>query len=473
MNDAMTGNVADLNVVAPAAIAQAPAASGNFVEGFIVGFFESVTLRTGEKECIAKNIHGMTESAVGLITEIAKVIGQLVAKQESEINGVGLLGGAGQIVEIVTAAQTLVKGCVQGDVVAVMNATIRHLESPQYVQGRLLANGIDIARVISKAIPAWEKSDFRAVGGDFGTLLRKILLSRHSGPVKMVLPAGMDKTKVYETVVNGVIAGLFVENTSVLITDAVNPSVHVFVDLHACIAKEAPYFSTALNALYLGIAQISTNIEQWQLQQKGIQTGAAAGSQGVPPQFEAAAMGVGGVAGAPELNWMTQLSGLMTNIPKLMDRCGLTEDQRNMMSTAINNMNDVGMAFSIPGPQDRLEAGKMAAIKFDEATAAWKVGNYVKFGELLGGLMRDLLLVIYPQKYHVDNGQMKKYINGPMGGIAQNASSSLPVLVGGFSAVMLLGLSMVRVARAKTRSEPFLQTEDDIEGHHPGDTAVE
>merc|ERR1719183_900125 len=157
-----------------------------------------------------------------------------------------------------------------------MNKTIDHLRNPAYVKGRMLANGIDIAKVLADAIPAWEDNRLLDVGHDFGTLLRKILLSRNTGPVRMVLPEGMQANEVGEQVVDGVIAGLFVVGTTVTITDSADPSVHIFVDLHRCIAKEAPYFTTALNALYLSIPRMSTNIEQWQLQQKGITTGTVA-----------------------------------------------------------------------------------------------------------------------------------------------------------------------------------------------------
>jgi len=276
-------------------------------------------------------------------------------------------------------------------------------------------------------------------------------------------------------VVNGVIGGLFVVGTSVTITDSVDPNVHIFVDLHKCIAEEAPYFSTAVNALYLSIAQISTNIEQWQLRQKGIQTGYVAtggttiGSAATAP---GAAPGAVGGAGMESMNWMNQLSGLMTNIPTLMDRCGLTEAQRKMMSEAIKNMNDIGMAFNIPGPSDRIEAGDAAAKKFEAATAAWKVGQYQEFGELLGGLMRDLLLTIYPQKYHVDNGQLRQFVDSKektlIQDIKEKSSASMALMVGGFSAFALVGLSLFRV---NTRSGSVIQSENDMEDQ--ADTAVE
>jgi hypothetical protein len=358
-----------------------------------------------------------------------------------------------------------------------MNKTIDHLRNPAYVKGRMLANGIDIAKVLADAIPAWEDNRLLDVGHDFGTLLRKILLSRNTRPVRMVLPEGMQANEVGEQVVDGVIAGLFVVGTTVTITDSADPSVHIFVDLHRCIAKEAPYFTTALNALYLSIAQISTNIEQWQLQQKGITTGTVASqnSYAAGQTMQGTGVSVNGQAG--QMNWMNQLSGLMTNIPALMDRCGLSVQQREMMSNAIKSMNTVSMAFSIPGPQNRAVAADSAAAKFQDATAKWKLGEYKEFGFLLGGLMRDALLTIYPQMYHVDNGQLKKFTESKAKSnrLGESSAASLPLLVGGFSVLMLMGLSLVRVARPRAQTDALLEADKnaDVEGFAAEVVAVE
>jgi len=474
LNAAMMGDQAGVKKNTAAAIAAAPEASGQFVTGFIKGFFAKVTLEPGEKKCIEGNIHRMTSDSVGLISMLGQVIAQLVAKQSPNV--MMLMSGAGQVVELATSTQNLIRGCVRADAVAVMNKTMDHLKNPVYVKGRLLANGIDIAKVLADAIPAWEHNRLLEVGDDFGTLLRKILLSRNSGPVRMVLPEGMQANQVGEQVVDGVISGLFVVGTTVTITDTADASVHIFVDLHRCIAKEAPYFTTALNALYLSIAQISTNIEQWQLQQKGITTGVA--SQ--PGYAAGQTMGGTGVSvngQAGEMNWMNQLSGLMTNIPALMDRCGLSMQQREMMANAIKSMNTVSMAFSIPGPQNRAIAADAAAAKFKDATAKWKLGEYKEFGFLLGGLMRDALLTIYPQMYHVDNGQLKKFVKSKAksSNLGESAAGSLPLLVGGFSVVMLMGLSLVRVARPSARPDALLEADktEDMEGFRGEDLAVE
>merc|ERR1719502_2349518 len=100
------------------------------------------------------------------------------------------------------------------------------------MDGRFIANGIDIAKVLADSIPSYEEGNFKKVGGDFGTLLRKILLSRNTKAAEMVVPEGENKAEIGEDVTNGIIAGLFVEGTAVTITSRVDPTINVHVDLH-------------------------------------------------------------------------------------------------------------------------------------------------------------------------------------------------------------------------------------------------
>lgn len=368
------------------------------------------------------------------MVQLIALFGTLMAKEQP--NMMAMMGQAGQVVSVVTSAKDLATGCVKADAMFVMNISAHHLANATYVKGRLLANGIDITRVLADAVPAWAANNYEKVGKDFGTLLRKILLSKHTKTPKLVLPPGMLPNQVGPAVVNGIIEGMFQIGSNITITSSSDPEVDIFVDLHRCIAKEAPYFSTVMNALYLAVAQISTNIEQWQLKAKGIETSNA----------------------QPQSNWMGEMSGLMSNIPTLMQRCGVTAEQRTMMARAIKSMDTVQMAFGIPGPTNRTQAGIVAAEKFETAEKAWKVGNYSRFGYYTGGLLRDLLLVVYPQKYHVDkSGRLRAYVDrevvmGRLDDFLRNPATNVPLLLGTITSFTLLGLALFRVVRKRGRA---------------------
>jgi hypothetical protein len=347
------------------------------------------------------------------------------------------------------------QGCVQDDTMNVLKASLNHLKNVTYVQTRLQANGIDIMRVVADAAPQIRAKNFYNVGKDFGTMLRKILLSSNNVSPKMVLPNGMTKDDVGPLIMNGIIQGFFVMGTTLTITMANNPNVMVYVDMHECIAKEAKYFSSAMNALYLFVAEISTDIEEWKLQSEGIQV-----SQG----------------NTNKMAWLGQLSGLMANVPTLMQRCGMTSEQMEDLATALQHMDQMNIALNIPGPVgDQAAAGVEASAKVAQATEYWEVGNYLFFGEMLGESLRDMLLAVDPQLWTVENGLLKRRRQKPRG-----IAASLPLLVGAIAAVSFTGLSLLRVVqwnrRASPHFTPHLNTEGvvaDMEACDADDMAVE
>lgn len=456
INSGVAGNSAAAKSQEAAAIAEIPDATGKFVTGFIAAYFNRVTLEPGEKSCIIQNICVLSKDASGVLTLAGTTIEKLVDKEEP--NALEIISGLSRVIELTTTVQHLVRGCIRADSIAVMNQTFAHLENPNYIEGRFMANGIDIARVFADSIPAYEAGNFGKVGKDFGTLLRKILLSRNSGVVEMVLPEGMPKEAVGEAIMDGVVDGLFVSGTTVDIRNTKDSTINIHIDMHKCFAKEAKFFSTAANAIYLTIASITTNVEQWQLHQKGIQTGYnAEGSN----YGQNAPIDNGGVPAGMNLDWLNQLSGVMMNVPVLLARCGFTVEQEKMMKKAIKEMQTTSMTFRIPGPKNRQQAGDLAAVKFAEAAEEWKVGHYKDFGFLLGGLMRDLLLTIFPQKYHVDeHGLLREYVDSKR----QRPLGSFTLVVAGFSVSMLVGLSIIRAVRCNSGSKSqssFLLTEAD------------
>lgn len=492
LNTAMAGkNVS--TALEQSAIAEIPHATGSLVEGFVMAYFARVVLEPGEKSCIEQNIRLMAQDGAGLLTLAGTAIADIVEKKPPQM--LSMISGASSVIEMATTVQNLVRGCVRADAVAVMNTTFHHLKNPQYVQGRLLANGIDIARVVADAIPAYEANNFTKVGMDFGTLLRKILLSRNSGSVEMVLPEGMPKSEVGEAIVNGVIAGMFVEGTTMDVKNTEDPTIDIHVDLHKCIAKETKYFTAAINALYLAVAQIITNIEQFQLQKKGIQTGYVVDAnqyQTLPGTTSN--LGVNGHVLTPghaggllprvgdTLDWMSRLSGVMSNIPVLMERCGFSPAEETMVAKALKVMETNHFTFQIPGPQNRAQAGNMAAVKFAEAAEEWKVGHYKDFGFLLGGLMRDLLLTIFPERYHIDHaGRLVEYVESKTAPtrLGDSPAGSFTLIIGGMSTLIVLGLSVIRVARRyRTSGAMLLEAEAvphaDCEAPlHGGDIDVE
>jgi hypothetical protein len=468
MRATIDNNGQALKQSATAAVAEVPLATGMFVEGFIQAYFEKVTLGPGEKQCIETNSEHAVQGTVGLIETFTQLIGQLVAHETP--NALLGMSGIAQVLTVTGSVSTLVRECLHEDALVVWNQTLEHLKDPNYVQGRFLANGLDMAKVVADAIPAYTNGNMKQVGSDFGTLMRKILLSQNTGTTGMVLPEGVDQNEVGTDVATGIIQGLFPVGSKVTVTNKADTSKTFTVDLHECVAKEAPYFSAAFNALYLAITQVTTNIEQWQLRTKGV----TAHAVGTVTAGQHAANGLAvssnrftGALPMADMDWMNKLNGVMINLPTLMDRCGFDESERQLMSEALKDINSVSMSFTVPGPPDRATAADEAAVKFENATQAWEAGHYSNFGFYLGDLMRDLLLTIYPQtRLYADHGHLR--LGARIGDFVHNPVGALTVFVGGFAAIILLALVVVRVAgrqkdSAQAAGRAWLETQADLE----------
>jgi len=496
VNAAMNGDASGVQAAEQAAIAEVPQASGQFVDGFIEGWFEKVVLETGEKTCIRQNVHKMTTDGVGVISTLAQTIMQVVAKATP--NMLLIMGGAGQVVELVTTTQALVKQCVKQDALAIMTKTFNHLKNPDYVRGRLMANGLEITQTLADSVGKAETESWTAVGTDFGTVLRKSLLSDDSQPVQMVLRPGMTQPEVAPAIMEGIIEGMFVKGTAVQIKSTSDESINIFIDLHRCIAKEAKYVSMAMSSVYLAVSQLSTQIDQMKLASQGIQTGTVNGQPTTP---------VAANAGTNQ-EWMQGMSGMMSNIPVLMNRCGITVAQRADMKKAFEEIDSLKAAFTIPGPSDKAAAATQASSRMEQATKYWQAGYYNNFGIMTGGMLRDLLLTMFPSKVAGPNGEHLHSLTGSnfnpgmaagsqTGGLGASVASpsqfapsqlyyfgdswerpahdakkpagSLALYVGGFCAVTLLGMATLRV-KSPSRSEhqpSLLQAEpqaSDLEG---------
>jgi len=466
-NAAINGDPAAQKQAQAAAIAEAPTAGGRFMDGVIKGYLEKTTLMAGEKTCIRNEVHKMAKDGIGLLTGLATVISQLTAQDNPD--ALALMAGAGQAVELGTAAQTLVKTCIKSDSQAVVQVTLEHLKDPQYVQSRMMANALEIVGCLADSVKkagigrASGKDHWTEVGADFGRVMRKALLSDDHQAMQLFVPAGVAQTSIGPQIMQGVVEGMFVEGSQVQITSKTNLGIEIFIDLHRCVAKEAKYVTTAMGAVYVAMSQMMAQINQATLAAKGVQTGL------VQPQ-----VGLGGTS-----QWMNELKPLMTNIPTLMDRCGITTTQKDDMLAALKDVKDLKAAFTIPGPGLAAAATKQASKRLADATKFWEMctvagktetctlATYTNFGMETGGLLRDLLLSVMPavetgaaalpaqalwEEAHLDD--------------AKNPAGSFALYVGGFAAVALLGLTLLRV-RSQTQEDhkPALlqQDEEDIE----------
>jgi hypothetical protein len=466
------------HVTAQAAIAEVPVALGDFLAGFVSKYLSKVVLEAGEKECITRNVKNIASDTVSVLsTSITSII---ALTNQKTPNMFALTGAAAGAMNLVTSMTGLIKSCVKADWMAVMEATKAHLMQPAYVQGRLLANGLKITEALADSIAKAEADKWEEVGGDIGEVMRDTLLDDSSGVKDMKLPAGcMEQnnhwleihgampaeittpaaktqycgSQVGPDIANGVVKGIFVKDTSVTITDAMDDQVNIFVDLKRCVADESETVTKAINSLYLVATELICQAGSLGKPQ------AADGAAPQTPQCQSAATGMS--------EGMQGLSASLTNIPLMLSRCGVDAAQMADMKEAFKDMANLKVAFTIPGPNAKAAAAAEAAQRLSKATEFWDQGEYDYFGLETGGLIRDLILAMFPSQTAASfTAAPTQLYDWQMAHLAdeQKPAGSLALYVGGFSLVGLLAMALMRVFPKQTGHQPtLLQTEDQEE----------
>lgn len=386
---AMNGDPTALEHMAADTVEDNMKYSNEFTEGFITAFFDNTPLLPGERACLSRDASAMIGDSTGATQTAVTLILEAVAKEKPD--PMVLLSGAGQAMGIVTGVQDLVKNCVQSDALGVLTAAKNHLSDIQYIKHRFMANGVDMMRALADSIPAIETNNWGKAGGDLGAIVRKTVMSPNNDQMQMVLQAGALPTDVPGQVMTGVVAGLFPPGSNVTITDKVDPAVDIYVDLYQCVGKHASTFSDMLNVLYVGGTGMLNGIEQMQ-KAGGIGAMFKPGGLGTLPQT-----GVGNTVDYGAM--MTKLSSMTGDFMMIFSDCGINEESQAQLKECLKDIKNMKVTPGIAGPADLKTQTGNAALKVEYGTKAFEEGNYPEFGVNLGGVMRDLLLTVYKQKF--------------------------------------------------------------------------
>jgi len=341
-----------------------------------------------------------------------------------------------KITSLVGLSTQLVKSCVHGDALAMLNMTAQHLINGTYLERRFLANGIDIAHSLSDSIIAFEAKDFHRFGVDIGISLRKILLSKNHNAT--FLPEGVPEEVIIQKATDGLMRGFFVSGSAVEITDTAYPDVDVVINLHQCIAGNSAFFKEIWMATWDLIAQLSVNAQQHNL---------GAMFQAQPGQ------------GQPK--WSGELMIAMMQFPMALQRCGVSADMQNEFMEAVNSLNDVKVQFRMPHDQFTQKEGAAqdatyTTAKMAKAVEAWTNWDFERFGYELGELFRELLMLAIPEKYSGEfaakysldtSGKLIRYAQTKAAGKAASISSSV-VVIGGSAFSVLVAFAVVRTRRS-------------------------
>lgn len=362
------------------------------VGGLVEAFMHKVKLQPGERSCLENNVGQLTGDVMGTVEDIVLGVKALIAGNGTVKRGAtGNVVSAGidsamKITSLVTLSTHLIKNCVHGDALALLNTTAHHLINGTYLGKRFLVNGIDIAQHLSDSIFAFESHDFHRFGADIGLSLRKILLSNATNGTR--LPEGIPEQVIIQKATDGLMKGFFVSGSAVEITDKAYPDIDIVINLHRCIAGNSPFFKELWMSAWDLFAQLSVNAQQH---------GLFSANQNGP--------GMGQPQGQPK--WSGELMVAMMQFPVALEKCGIAQDMQDMFMEAIKSLNDVQVQFKFPDTQF---TATEAPDRMARAVEAWTNWDFEGFGFELGTLFRELTMLAFPQKYAVDaSGKLQRY----------------------------------------------------------------
>jgi hypothetical protein len=370
------------------------------VSGMIEAFMHRVELQPGEKACLENSVGQLTGDVMGTVGDIVTAVQALIqGKGTIKSNQAGGVIGGGidaamKISSLVALTTHMVKSCVHGDALTLLNQTAQHLINGTYLQHNFLVNGVDIAQGLSDSVVAFEKQDFHRFGTDIGVSLRKILLSTSNNQTQ--LPEGVPEEAIIQKATQGLMDGFFVQGSAVEITDTAHPDVDVIIDLHQCIAGNSAFFKEIWMSLWNLFAQLSIN---------GAQHG-----------FNWNAFDMGN----HQPKWAGEVMVAMMQFPMAMEKCGVDSSKQKMFLEAVQTLQDLRVHVHMPDDRFRSESDDQ---KTEETTArmAKAVEDFTKwdfegFGYEVGKMLRELVMLAIPQNQNmlIDHSTQRAVLPPPM-----------------------------------------------------------
>lgn len=430
------------------------------VSGLVESFMHKAALEPGERSCLERNIGQLTGDIMGTVGDVVTAIEALVQGkgtiQRTQTGGVVSAGidSAMKITSLVALSTQLVKNCVHGDALILLKETAHHLVNGTYLERRFLVNGVDIAHSLSDSIVAFESKDFHRFGADIGFALRKILLSNANNGTQMRLPEGLPEEKVIEQCTDGLMKGFFVEGSAVQITDTAHPDIDINIDLHQCIAGNSAFFKEIWLAAWHLISQLAVNAGQHQF---NIQ------------QFGQAFQGGGG----KQPKWAGELMIAMMQVPMALEKCGVAQDMQNMFMEAIKTLNDIKVHIALPDDRFRAASDQTKAeettARMAKAVEAFTNFQFENFGFEIGKMLRELVMLAFPQQYSTGANGMLQRKYSMMEKLRLGKKSELvpeaTAIIGGAVVSMLIvkfAFVALRLRRSAPTETPFIAS--DVEG---------
>jgi len=432
-------------------------ASKGIVRGVIEGFFNGKIDKL-ELDCLEKNVGDLSADVFQSGEDIVRAIIAIIPKIQAKMNimtavmGSDVMGrvtdAGSKIMDSVGRVTTIAKGCVKDDARLLMNKTAKHLMNMTYLANRLVVNTVNITEFLADSIVQWEDKDYGEFGNDIGTTVRKILLE-NGGNMEDQLPEGIPPPEILEEVMEGSLMGFFVQGTSLDITNKETGKIDMSIDLKSCIADNHLEFRALFKTAWFAIAKLQTTLKA---QQK-------------IKEFKAAGLEAPAPAPAGQPAFIGEGMMALAQIPSLLMSCNINSETKEAFGNGKDTMKDIALKMNFPDiPIDTAEV----SLRVEQAAKFWETHDFDKLGIVVGLLMRDLSVLIHPQKYEYSKGILRlrrvlmeenslwHRVRHPTGFVAMDAGLGLLAA----AAVACVAFRAVKVMRMDSGSSRILELDE-------------
>jgi hypothetical protein len=279
-----------------------------------------------------------------------------------------------------------------------------------------MVSGVDVVKYLAKAIEDYEDRAYHSFGADIGNSLRKILLSKST--TGRTLPEGVPEEDIIRKTTEGIVSGFFIRGETLEITDTADPNVDINLDLHRCIAGNRKFWKEIFLAMWNSMAQLSMNKDQ--------------------PAFQT------NTNGQPK--WTGELMIAMLQLPTALERCNLGMENEQMIGEAIKTIANLKFDFHMP--QHHVDNLKKLSERMAHGVEEWTDWHFHEYGKEIGYMLREFVLMLYPQKYTVDpTGRLRRqFETSSISRISHTGFSAF--VIAGMAFSVMLGFMAVRTMRS-------------------------
>lgn len=364
----------------------------------------------------------------------------------------------------------LTKSCLSEDAQATFELAKSNLANISFVGGHLVSNGVTIVDDLAGAVTAYDGGDYREFGSKIGHSWRQVALAKGESSSSLTVHLKQMLTElqpehimkemdpeVMEKTMKGFVSSMFGDGFEVQVSAPATPSgTTTMPNTAGWIAPNSAPHGTmkfkfpqqAAQQVFGAGAEAPTevNVDLHQCIGGNMKLFGEAWEPvaGLGEQFME-----GHCTGAVRSLCMSLWTVVLTDMQSALRTCGFSTEQEKILLHSM--WAGQSLKTKISAPDEKVAVGDVT-VTMAEAVEDYKQGRYEHFGEALGNLCREMVVVSFPEKWEFDeNGRLREKI--------QSMGKSVPGLAAVLAVPSLLLFAVMAIRRSRVGTRATLLEE--------------